>query len=243
MSLPQHIAFIMDGNGRWANRKGKPRWYGHMAGVRALNRVLAYCADRGVKHVTLFCFSTENWSRPEAEVRFLMDILRRYLTRGVPYYGKLTKTRVRFRAIGDLSRLPDDIQNLIRDAEVKSQANKEMSVTFAINYGGQQDIIQATQKLAKKVELGTLKPEEINETLFAEQLETYPHNYPDLIVRTSGEYRISNFLLWQAAYAELYFMDVLWPDISEKDLDLALLSFLKRDRRFGAIQTDEHVSN
>ena len=229
---PCHIAIIMDGNGRWAKKRGLPRTAGHAAGAEAFRRTANYCRTLGVKHLTVYAFSTENWKRSEEEVSGIMKLLGRYLEEAL---SDMEKNHVRFRFFGDLSRLSPELQALCRDAEEKSSAYHEVQVNFCLNYGGRDEIVKATQAFARDVAAGKCTAEELTE----EKLSTYLYSAgvpdPELIIRPSGEMRTSNFLLWQSAYSEFVFMDVLWPDFSPKDLDTAILEYHRRNRRFGGV--------
>ncbi|MFN3751538.1 MAG: polyprenyl diphosphate synthase [Thiobacillus sp.] len=230
--VPRHIAIIMDGNGRWARKRLMPRVAGHRKGVEALRGVIRACAERGVSHLTVFAFSSENWRRPQEEVTLLMELFLRALENEV---AKLHENRIRFRVIGDLSGFSERIQALIRDAETLTRDNPRLTLTVAANYGGRWDIVQAVKKLM----LSGVAPGAVNETTLAEQLSLADMPEPDLFIRTGGEQRISNFLLWQLAYTELYFTDTLWPDFDAAALDAAIASYRKRERRFG--RTSEQV--
>ncbi len=230
----------MDGNGRWAKQRRRPRIYGHIKGTRVAKTIITECADIGIKTLTLYAFSTENWLRPQAEVSFLMNLLRRYLRKES---DNLVKKNIRFSAIGDLSRLPLDLLKAIDHTIKKTSACTGLNLVFAISYGSRAEIAEAVRSIADKVARGAIKPEEIDEQTVHAHLSTYPSADPDLIIRTSGETRLSNFLLWQAAYSELYFTPVLWPDFSKRDLSVALASFGERERRYGGIGTHENVSN
>ncbi|MFZ5576014.1 MAG: polyprenyl diphosphate synthase [Pseudomonadota bacterium] len=230
--VPRHIAVIMDGNGRWARRRLMPRVAGHRKGVEALRGVIRACAERGVSHLTVFAFSSENWRRPQEEVTLLMELFLRALENEV---ARLHENRIRFRVIGDLSGFSERIQALIRDAEALTRDNTRLTLTVAANYGGRWDIVQAVKKLM----LSGVAPGAVNETTLAEQLSLADMPEPDLFIRTGGEQRISNFLLWQLAYTELYFTDTLWPDFDAAALDAAIASYRKRERRFG--RTSEQV--
>jgi undecaprenyl diphosphate synthase len=235
-TLPRHVAIVMDGNGRWARRRLLPRSFGHREGVRALRRVVNACIDRGIEVLTVFAFSSENWRRPPDEVHLLMELFLTTLRREI---NRLHKSNVRLRFIGDRSAFSQHLQGLMSEAEARMAANTGLILVIAANYGGRWDIVQAARRLSREVQQGLLTPEQIT----AEQL----HNYlclhdlpePDLFIRTGGEQRISNFLLWQMAYTELYFTDRLWPDYDANDLEQACASFAKRQRRFG--QTGEQV--
>lgn len=240
IKLPEHLAIIMDGNGRWANQKGKPRVYGHVKGTRVAKQIITDCSRLGIKNLTLYAFSTENWYRPQAEVSFLMNILRRYLKKETQ---NLVKENIRFSIIGDMNRLPKDVITAVSDS-MKATANcTGLNLVFAISYGSQQEITNAVKEVGKKLLTQELTIEDITPELISKNLSTYPTPNPDLIIRTSGEQRISNFLLWQAAYAEFYFTDVLWPEFTKANLLTALESFAKRNRRFGALtETHENLN-
>ncbi len=232
MSLPKHVAIIMDGNGRWAQLKGRPRTYGHIKGARVAKQIITACVEKGLENLTLYAFSSENWLRPQTEVLFLMSLLHRYLKRET---ANLVRQNIRFNVIGDRSKLPPEVLKVIDYATEQTANNTGMNLVFAISYGSRQEITEAVRALARQVEAGDLKAAEIDEALIHSCLNTAKWPDPDLIIRTSGEHRLSNFLMWQAAYAEFYFCETLWPDFSIEDLDIALLNFLKRERRFGAI--------
>lgn len=237
MSLPKHIAIIMDGNGRWAQLRGKPRTYGHIKGARVAKKIVTACAEKGIQHLTLYAFSSENWLRPANEVFFLMNLLRRYLKKET---ANLVKQNIQFRAIGDLSKLPEDLIKAISYANQATSRNTGMTLVFAISYGSRQEITDAIQKIAQRVQEGEIQASEINESMIQSSLYTSEWPDPDLIIRTSGEHRLSNFLMWQAAYSEFYFSETLWPDFAKEDLELALLNYLKRERRFGAVTEHEN---
>ncbi len=224
--MPRHIAIIMDGNGRWAKRRLMPRVAGHRKGVEALRGVIRACAERGVSHLTVFAFSSENWRRPQEEVTLLMELFMRALENEV---AKLHENGIRFRVIGDLSGFSGRIQALIRDAEALTRNNTRLTFTVAANYGGRWDVVQAVKKLM----LSGVPAGAVNETTLAEQLSMADAPEPDLFIRTGGEQRISNFLMWQLAYTELYFTDALWPDFDAAALDAAIASYRTRERRFG----------
>ncbi|MCL2107004.1 MAG: polyprenyl diphosphate synthase [Oscillospiraceae bacterium] len=237
--LPKHIGIIMDGNGRWAKRRGLPRTEGHKAGVDAFERVCECAADLGVPYLTFYAFSTENWRRSPEEVSAIMELFRRQLREGERRQAENEEKRWRIRYIGDLEEggpVPDDILALLRDMEEKSSFREETVVSIAVNYGGQQEILRAARRLAALVQKGQLAPEDISERDIEDGLYTAGQPMPDLIIRPSGELRLSNFLLWQSAYAELWFSDILWPDFTERDLDRALEDFALRQRRFGDIE-------
>ncbi len=225
-----HVAIIMDGNGRWARRRGLPRVMGHRQGVKAAQRVVEAAPGLGVNHLTLFGFSTENWGRPPEEVSELMRLLRHYLRSEV---AELHKNNVRLNVIGGRDRLDADIVNLIDHAQALTRANTQLVLTIALSYGARQELTDAARRLAEDVAAGRLAPEAVDPAAVQARLSTHDLPDPDLILRTSGEKRISNFLLWQAAYAELMFVDTLWPDFGQADLERAVRDFGARDRRFG----------
>jgi len=230
--LPAHVAVIMDGNGRWARRRGLPRVMGHRAGVEALKRTLRLCSDWGIGALTAYAFSTENWNRPGEEVSFLMALFERVLQRELE---GLERERVRIRFLGDLAPLPPGLQQLIAEATARTQANEGIRFNVCTNYGGRAELVAAARRLAERVARGELDPAAIDEAAFAEGLHTAGERDPDLLIRTSGEQRISNFLLWQLAYAELHITDVLWPDFDEAALLAALVDYQSRQRRFGGV--------
>ncbi len=232
--LPSHVALIMDGNGRWARQRGLPRVMGHRAGVEALKRTLRLCSDWGIGALTAYAFSTENWSRPGEEVTFLMTLFESVLARELE---ALEREQVRIRLLGDLEALPRRLQDLITDATARTAANAGIHFNVCTNYGGRSELVRAARHLAQRAAAGELDPASIDETLFAAELFTAGEVDPDLLIRTSGEQRISNFLLWQLAYAELHITDVLWPDFDQAALLAALLDYQSRTRRFGGITT------
>ncbi len=229
--MPVHIAFIMDGNGRWAKKRGMPRTFGHTEGARNFRRIMRYCKDIGVKCISFYAFSTENWKRPENEVNALMNIFRTYLDDVRNYI----KEEVKMVFLGDKSKLPQDIQQKMNSLEEDSKDFDKMTVLLAINYGGRDEITHATRLIAEKVRKGELNPDEITEDTISSNLYTAGYPDVDLLIRPSGEMRISNFLIWQSAYAEFYFADILWPDFSTKELDRAIIEFAHRNRRFGGV--------
>ena len=228
--LPKHIAIIMDGNGRWAKKQGMMRVFGHENGTKAVNSTVETCARLGVENLTLYAFSTENWNRPKAEVDTLMNLLVYSLHKE---FEKLNKNNIRLNAIGDLESLPKKVQKELSEAIEKTKNNTRMTLTIALSYGSRDEIINVVKNISKKVKNNIISIENIDETIINQHL--YTHNLPDvdLLIRTSGEHRISNFLLWQIAYAELYFTDVLWPDFNEQNLYEAIISYQNRERRFG----------
>jgi len=228
---PTHIAVIMDGNGRWAESRGLPRIAGHKRGAEAVRRTLKAAAQMGVSYLTLFGFSSENWNRPEGEVGELMGLLRLYLQSEI---DALNDNGVRLRVIGNRSRFEPEIVSLIDRAEADTAGNSRITLVLALSYGGRQEIVQAARHLARQAAAGAVDPDEIDEATFAGFLETAGIPDPDLLIRTSGEQRISNFLLWQLAYTELVFTDVLWPDFCETELAAAIDTFNRRERRYGA---------
>jgi undecaprenyl diphosphate synthase len=229
---PTHVAVIMDGNGRWAKARGLPRTAGHKKGVDAVRRTVEAARELGIGYLTIFSFSSENWRRPEAEVSDLMQLLRFYLRSEI---AELHKAGVRLRVIGERSRLSKDIVQLIDKAEELTRDNDVLTLVVALSYGSRQEIAQAARRLAEEVRDGRLDPSAIDEEALSGRLFTTDIPDPDLIVRTSGEKRISNFLLWQAAYAEFVFLDTLWPDFTKRDLEAAIEEFHRRERRFGAV--------
>ena len=230
-NIPQHIAIIMDGNGRWAKKRGLPRTAGHAAGAEAFRRIAKYCRTLGVKYLTVYAFSTENWKRSEEEVSGIMRLLGKYLKEAL---ADMEKNRVRFAFFGDLSRLSPELRQLCLDAQNRSK-EYDVQVNFCLNYGGRDEIVKAAAAFAKNVEAGIHKPEDLTEKLFSEYLYSADVPDPELIIRPSGEQRTSNFLLWQSAYSEFVFMDVLWPDFSPEDLDQAIAEYHRRNRRFGGV--------
>jgi undecaprenyl diphosphate synthase len=232
--LPAHVAVIMDGNGRWARQRGLPRVMGHRAGVEALKRTLRLCSDWGIGALTAYAFSTENWSRPGEEVTFLMALFERVLERELE---ALEREQVRIRFLGDLEQLPSGLQNLITEATNRTATNSGIHFNVCTNYGGRRELVRAARRLAERVQAGELDAAAIDEASFAAELHTAGEVDPDLLIRTSGEQRISNFLLWQLAYAELHITDVLWPDFNAEALQAALQDYQGRNRRFGGVET------
>lgn len=230
--IPQHIAIILDGNGRWAKAKGMPRNYGHTAGAKNVETVCQAAHDLGVKYVTMYAFSTENWNRPEGEVEALMKLLESYLKNCIK---TADKNNMRVRVIGDTTRLSERFQERIRELEAASAKNDGLNLQIAINYGSRDEMTRAMRRMSEDVAAGKRKPEEITESVFEEYLDTAGIPDPDLLIRTSGELRLSNFLLWQLAYSEFYFNDVPWPDFHKEELERAIEAYNKRDRRFGGL--------
>ena len=230
MNIPKHIAVILDGNGRWAKSKGLPRKMGHVQGAKNVEDMIYIVGEMGVQYFTVYAFSTENWKRSEEEVSALMDLLRKYLLTG---FRKAAKNNVKFRVIGDKTGLAPDIQQTIAELEEDSKNNTGLFIQIAINYGGRDEMIRMMQKTAQDVKEGKVLPEEITEQYVSDHLDTAGVPDPDLLIRTSGEQRISNFLLWQLAYTEFYFTDVPWPDFDKKELEKAIEAYNNRDRRFG----------
>ncbi|HWA69076.1 MAG TPA: isoprenyl transferase [Rhizomicrobium sp.] len=233
--LPRHVAIIMDGNGRWAKKRYLPREAGHYAGMGAVRETVRAACDMGLENLTLFAFSSENWKRPKTEVGALMGLFRAYFRSDM---DELVERNVRMRIIGHRGRVASDIQQMIQDSEARTAGNSGLNLTFAFDYGGQEEIAAAARELARAAAEGRLDPETISPELFAQRLFTSGTPNPDLIIRTSGEYRLSNFLLWQSAYAELLFIDTLWPDFDRAALTAALDQFAARERRFGALDSE-----
>jgi undecaprenyl diphosphate synthase len=230
-ALPRHIAIIMDGNGRWAKARGLPRIAGHRSGAEAVRRTLTAAGELGIPYLTLFGFSSENWKRPSAEVQDLMVLLRHYLRGEI---AELQRNGVRLKVIGQLTRLAPDIVGMIEHAETLTRENSQITLTIALSYGGRAEIVAAVQAIAAEVARGSLAAEDVDEDCLARHLFTADIPDPDLLIRTSGEQRISNFLLWQCAYSELVFTKTLWPDFSRNDLEQAIDDYCGRERRYGA---------
>ena len=229
---PKHVAVIMDGNGRWAQARGKPRLFGHQAGAKRVREILEACPDLGIKYLTIFAFSTENWKRTQAEVTGLMTLFRRYLERET---RAMVENGVRVRFIGDRIRLDPVLVRLMDHLEKVTEGNTRANLTVALNYGGRDEVARATKRLAREVALGRIDPEAVDETTLARFLDTCVLPDPDLVIRTSGEARISNFLLWQSAYSEYEFIDTLWPDFSAAEFSRIVRAYAARERRFGAV--------
>jgi len=232
VTLPSHVAIIMDGNGRWARKRMLPREAGHAAGVAAVREIVRVASDIGLANLTLFAFSSENWKRPKTEVGALMGLFRAYFRSDL---DELVERDVRVRIIGNRSRVSSDIHGMIEDAEKRTVHNKGLNLTFAFDYGGQEEIANAARELARAAKEGRLDPETITPELFATRLFTSALPEPDLVIRTSGEHRLSNFLLWQSAYAELSFVEMLWPDFTKAKFLECLEDYAQRERRFGAV--------
>ncbi len=230
--LPRHIAIIMDGNGRWAKQHGKPRVFGHRNGVTAVRETTEAAAELGVEYLTLYAFSTENWNRPKLEVSALMRLLVETLHKEI---DTLNKNDIRLQAIGDISKLPPSTYRALLEGIENTKDNKRMTLVLALNYSAKWEIMEASRRLVRQVQAGELKPEDIDEEAFAGALNTSGMPDPELLIRTSGENRLSNFLLWQIAYAELYFTPIFWPDFRKEHLYKAIIDFQKRERRFGKI--------
>lgn len=230
--LPTHVACIMDGNGRWAQRREEARFVGHHEGVTSVREVTEACAELGVEYLTLYTFSTENWERPDPEVEALMELLIHTVREE---RATLRENDVRLRTIGDLSELPPACQEALRETEADTADSDRMTLTLALSYSGRWELVQAMRKLAERVRAGDVEPDEIDESLIAAQLDTAGMPDPDLLIRTGGEYRLSNFLLWQCAYTELFITDCYWPDFRRDQLYKAIRSYQDRDRRFGRV--------
>lgn len=229
--LPQHIGLIMDGNGRWAKKRGLPRQAGHKVGASTFQKIVRYCNKIGIRYLTVYAFSTENWKRPPQEVEAIMNLLRSFLKDAKNHRAE----NVRTRFIGDRSVLAPDLQELMADCEKESASFTGLTLNVAVNYGGRDEIVHAAKQFAKDAAAGNTSPDALDEALFSSYLYTKDQPDIDLIIRPSGEMRLSNFLLWQAAYAEYVFMDVLWPDFNEKYLEQALSEYANRNRRFGGV--------
>lgn len=228
--MPKHLAIIMDGNGRWAQQRMLKRIVGHQRGAETVQMVVDQASNLGIGYLTLFAFSSENWSRPKLEVKALMTLLKKYIRNEL---RRMLKNNIRFNVIGNRSDLPDEVNSILEDALQQTATNTGMVLTLALSYGGRQEIVRAAARIAQKVREGDVSPEQITESLFSQHLDTVGLPDPDLLIRTSGEMRISNFLLWQLAYAELYFTEINWPDLTIDALHNALADFQARERRFG----------
>jgi undecaprenyl diphosphate synthase len=230
--IPVHVAIIMDGNGRWAKKRGLPRTAGHAQGARTVEQILEDADHMGIRYLTVYAFSTENWSRPDSEVKALMNLLRTYMKTSL---AKCARNNVRIRVIGDKSRLDKDLQDSIANLEKETASNTGIGFQIAINYGSRDEIVRAVQAAAQKVSSGELRPEDITEAAISDSLDTAGIPDPDLLIRTGGEQRISNFLLWQTAYSELYFCDAAWPDFNKNELEKAVDAYNNRERRYGGL--------
>lgn len=231
-TLPRHVAIIMDGNGRWAKNRGLNRIMGHRKGVQTVKTIVRAAREIGVPYLTLYAFSEENWRRPKTEIRSLMLLLKRFLKKEL---DEMLENGIRLNHIGRIEKLPPDVGEAILETERKTTSNRNMVLTLALSYGGRQEILDALRRMGKDIRSGALDPEALDESRFSDYLTTADMPDPDLLIRTSGEYRISNFLLWQIAYTELYFTPTLWPDFGEADFLMAIDAYRKRERRFGAL--------
>lgn len=235
IELPRHIGIIMDGNGRWAKKRGLPRSEGHKAGADTFRRICDYAAELGIECITFYAFSTENWKRPANEVEAIMNLFRDYLDEANEREDENEQKGIKIRYIGERDGLPEDIVNMIKLLEANSADKNAIVVNLAVNYGGRDEIVKAVRHLAEKIEAGEMTSMDITEKTIGDNLFTAGLPDPDLIIRPSGEYRLSNFLIWQAAYSEFWFSDILWPDFTPDDLDKAIIDYCKRSRRFGGI--------
>ena len=235
MNIPQHVAIILDGNGRWAKAKGMPRNYGHAQGSKNVEKICEESWRMGIKYLTVYAFSTENWNRPKEEVNALMKLLRNYMKTCLK---TAAKNDMKVRVIGDITKLDEDIQKRILELEEATKNNGGLNFQIAINYGSRDEITRAVRTLAEDVKEGKLMPEEVNEACIERYLDTHDIPDPDLLIRTSGEQRLSNYLLWQLAYTEFYFTDVPWPDFSKQELEKAIEQYNRRDRRYGGVKEE-----
>lgn len=235
-NVPRHVAIILDGNGRWAKKRFLPRNAGHAAGSKNVEKICKAAWEMGIEYVTMYAFSTENWSRPKEEVDALMKLLHQYLS---DCLKTSKKNNMQVKVIGDISRLEPDLQERIRELETFSAQNTGLHFQVALNYGSRDEIVRSVRCIAEEVKAGRLQPEDIDEACISQHLDTKGIPDPDLMIRTSGEQRLSNYLLWQLAYTEFYFTDVLWPDFDRKELEKAVEYYQKRDRRFGGVKTEE----
>ena len=234
--IPRHVAFILDGNGRWAKAKGMPRNYGHVQGAKAVEQMLFDAGELGIEYVTVYAFSTENWNRPEAEVSALMALFKKYLKSEIK---TCMKNNVRSRVIGDKTRLPGDVLKVVEELEETTKDNTGLTFNIAINYGSRDEITRAVRKIASKVESGEISASDIDEQMINDNLDTGSIPDPDLLIRTCGEQRLSNYLLWQLAYTEFYFTDICWPDFNKEELEKAIDAYNHRTRRFGGLKKGE----
>ena len=235
MKIPNHVAIILDGNGRWAKSKGMPRNYGHTVGAKNVETVCRAADELGIKYLTLYAFSTENWNRPQNEVNALMKLLEGYLKNCIK---TADKNNMRVRVIGEITRLSNAFQQRIHELETASASNTGLNLTIATNYGSRDEILRAVRHMVEDAREGKLETKDIDENVFSSYLDTRELPDPDLLIRTSGEQRLSNYLLWQLAYSEFYFTDVPWPDFHKKELELAIEAYNKRDRRFGGLTSE-----
>ena len=235
MNIPQHVAIILDGNGRWAKAKGMPRNYGHAQGSKNVEKICEEAWRMGIKYLTVYAFSTENWNRPKEEVNALMKLLRNYMKTCLK---TAAKNDMKVRVIGDITKLDEDIQKRILELEEATKNNGGLNFQIAINYGSRDEITRAVRALAEDVKKGKLMPEEVDETCIEKYLDTHDIPDPDLLIRTSGEQRLSNYLLWQLAYTEFYFTDVPWPDFTKQELEKAIEQYNRRDRRYGGVKEE-----
>lgn len=233
LTIPEHVAIILDGNGRWAKKRGMPRTFGHLQGAKNVEQICQDAGDLGIKYITVYAFSTENWKRSEEEVSGIMNILRQYLT---SFKTHVKRDELVLRVIGDRSKLADDINELIDELWEMSKHNQKLTLTIALNYGSRDEITRAVRQITKEVQVGTLEPEAITEEIISSHLDTSDLPDPDLMIRTSGELRLSNYLLWQLAYTEFYFTDICWPDFDKKELIKAIQYYNGRDRRYGGVK-------
>lgn len=234
-AFPRHIGIIMDGNGRWAEKRGLPRSEGHSAGAKVFRSISDHAYDIGIECVTFYAFSTENWKRPVSEVRALMKLFKEYLVEAEDIMDERQKRGYCLRFIGDIGSIPSELTKLCNETETDITDKTKTIINIALNYGGRDEIIHSAKKLAEKVQAGEIKPDDINEELFENELYTKGMPPVDLIIRPSGEYRISNFMLWQSAYAEFWYSDILWPDFTTDDFDKAICDYAQRNRRFGGV--------
>ena len=232
LKLPTHVAIIMDGNGRWAQARGLPRTAGHKAGAETFRRIATHCSKIGLPYLTVYAFSTENWKRPESEVRTIMELLRKYLLESIE---KMVRENIGLRIVGDQSRLPESLRELIARTDELSKQTNGLKVNVCLNYGGRDEITRALRGAVRDAAAGRIRPEDVTEDFVSSRLDTAGVPDPDLLIRPGGEKRLSNYLLWQAAYAEILFSDTLWPDFDEEELDRALEWFASRKRRFGGV--------
>ena len=236
--LPRHVGIIMDGNGRWAKKRGLPRSAGHVAGASNFRTITKYCSQIGIPYLTVYAFSTENWNRPDSEVSALMKLLRNYMKTCLK---TAAKNDMKVRVLGDIEALDDDIRTRILELEEATKNNGGLNFQIALNYGSRDEMLRAMRRLARDCADGKVVPEEIDETLYESYLDTHGIPDPDLLIRTSGELRLSNYLLWQLAYTEFYFTDVPWPDFTKEELEKAIAQYNKRDRRYGGVKEEEDV--